>query len=68
MNGLLLNKIGLLSIDQAYEPFAHSVFAGYAKVTAVTRETDVAEMVLKAASDVSSRLRFPAGADALALA
>jgi NAD(P)-dependent dehydrogenase (short-subunit alcohol dehydrogenase family) len=54
-------------IPQAYEPFAHSVFAGFAKVTEVTKEADVAETVWKAANDVSSQLRFPAGADALAL-
>jgi len=55
-------------IPPAYEPFAHSIFAGYANVTAVTRETDVAEAVLKAAGDTTSQLRFRAGADALALA
>jgi hypothetical protein len=54
-------------IPQAYEPFAHSVFAGFAKVTAVTTETDVAEAVWKAASDASDQLHFPAGADAVAL-
>ena len=55
-------------IPPAYEPFAHGIFAGYAKVTAVTRETDVAEAVFGAASDTTSQLRFRAGADALALA
>ena len=55
-------------IPQAYEAFAGSVFAGYATVTAVTKETDVAEAVWKAANDGSSQLHFPAGADALALA
>jgi len=55
-------------IPPAYEPFAHSIFAGYANVTAVTRETDVAEAVWKAAGDTTSQLRFRAGADALALA
>ena len=54
-------------IPPAYEPFAHSIFAGYANVTAVTRETDVAEAVWKAAGDTTSQLRFRAGADALAL-
>lgn len=54
-------------IPEVYEPFAHSVFAGFTKVTAVTREVDVAETVWKAANDVSRQLRFPAGADALAL-
>ena len=55
-------------IPPAYEPFAHSIFTGYANVTAVTRETDVAEAVWKAAGDTTSQLRFRAGADALALA
>ena len=54
-------------IPEAYEPFAHSVFAGFSKDMPVTRESDVAEAVLKAANDASSQLRFPAGADALAL-
>jgi hypothetical protein len=34
----------------------------------VTREIDVAEAVFLAATDTSRRLRFPAGADAVALA
>ncbi len=55
-------------IPEAYEPFAHSVFAGFANLNAMTRESDVAEGVLSAVNDVSGRLRFPAGADALALA
>ena len=54
-------------IPDAYEPFAHSVFAGFTKDMPATRESDVAEAVLKAANDASSQLRFPAGADALAL-
>jgi NAD(P)-dependent dehydrogenase (short-subunit alcohol dehydrogenase family) len=54
-------------IPDVYEPFARSVFVGYTADTAVTRESDVAEAVLKAATDVSGQLRFPAGADALAL-
>jgi NAD(P)-dependent dehydrogenase (short-subunit alcohol dehydrogenase family) len=55
-------------IPEAYEPFAHSVFAGFTKDMPVTRESDVAETVLKAVDDASSQLHFPAGADALALA
>lgn len=54
-------------IPEAYEPFARSVFGGFAQLTAVTQETDVAEAVWRAANDASSQLRFPAGADALAL-
>jgi NAD(P)-dependent dehydrogenase (short-subunit alcohol dehydrogenase family) len=55
-------------IPEAYEPFARHVFAGFTKDMPVTKESDVAAAVLRAATDVSSRLRFPAGADALALA
>jgi hypothetical protein len=33
----------------------------------VTTESDVADAVWRAANDVSGQLRFPAGADALAL-
>lgn len=54
-------------IPAAYAPFAHRVFAGFGAVTEVTRETDVAETVLLAATDESARLQYPAGADALAL-
>jgi hypothetical protein len=35
---------------------------------AVTREAEVALEVWRAANDVTGRLRFPAGADAVALA
>jgi hypothetical protein len=34
----------------------------------VTTPDDVAEVVYRAATDTSDRLRFPAGADAVALA
>jgi short-subunit dehydrogenase len=54
-------------IPEAYTWFAHRVLAGFTKDMPVTRESDVAVTVLKAANDVSSQLRFPAGADALAL-
>lgn len=54
-------------IPEAYASFAHGVFDGFAKATAFTRETDVAEVVFAAANDASDRLRFRAGADALAL-
>lgn len=55
-------------IPQTYESFAHTVFASLSKVTAVTREADVAEGVWRAANDTTDRLQFPAGADAVALA
>lgn len=54
-------------IPEAYESFAHSALAGYMEDRPVTKESDVAAAVLAAASDVSSQLRYPAGADALAL-
>jgi hypothetical protein len=37
-------------------------------VTTVTKESDVAEAVYRAANDASGQLRFPAGPDAVALA
>ncbi len=54
-------------IPEAYAPFAQSVFASLGQLPAVTRESDVAEAVWQAAHDDSDRLRFAAGADALAL-
>jgi hypothetical protein len=55
-------------IPKSYEPFAQSVFAGFAQINTVTTATDVAESVWRAANDTSDRLHFPAGADAVALA
>jgi NAD(P)-dependent dehydrogenase (short-subunit alcohol dehydrogenase family) len=55
-------------IPEAYAPFAQPIFAAFAHPAAVTTESDVAEAVYRAANDVSGQLRFPAGADALALA
>jgi NAD(P)-dependent dehydrogenase (short-subunit alcohol dehydrogenase family) len=55
-------------ISEAYAPFAQSVFAAYQQPDAVTNESDVAEAVWRAANDTSGELRFPAGADAVALA
>ncbi len=55
-------------IPDAYAPFAHSVFSGMGQATALTRETDVAETIWRAANDTTDRLHFPAGADAVALA
>ena len=55
-------------IPEAYAPFAQSVFAAFTKPAAVTKESDVAEGVWRAANDTSTRLHFPAGADAVALA
>lgn len=55
-------------VTEAYAPFAQSVFASFVNQTAVTSESDVAEGVWRAANDESGQLRFPAGADAEALA
>ncbi len=55
-------------IPDAYAPFAEPIFAAFAQPAAVTTESDVAEAVWRAANDTTGQLRFPAGADALALA
>ena len=55
-------------IPEAYAPFAESIFAAFAQPAAVTTEADVAEAIWRAANDMTGQLRFPAGADALALA
>jgi NAD(P)-dependent dehydrogenase (short-subunit alcohol dehydrogenase family) len=55
-------------VPEAYLPFAEPIFAAFAQPTAVTTESDVAEVVWRAANDASGQLRFPAGADAVALA
>ena len=52
----------------AYAAFSEPILASFAKVTAVTTESDVAEAVFRAATDTSGQLRFPAGADAVGLA
>lgn len=55
-------------IPEAYAPFAAPIFEGFARPALVTTESDVAEAVWRAACDRTGRLRFPAGADAEALA
>jgi NAD(P)-dependent dehydrogenase (short-subunit alcohol dehydrogenase family) len=56
-------------VPEAYAPFAQRIFASMAQAQGVvTAESDVAEVVWRAANDVSGRLRFAAGADAVALA
>ena len=55
-------------IPEPYAPYAQSVFAAFTQPAAVTSESDVAEAVWRAAHDTSGQLRFPAGADAVALA
>lgn len=55
-------------IPEAYAPFAQAIFASLGNPAAVTTAPDVAEAVWRAATDASGRLRYPAGADAVALA
>ena len=55
-------------IPEAYAAFAGPIFAAFATPALVTKEADVAEAVWQAANDLSGQLRFPAGADAVALA
>jgi NAD(P)-dependent dehydrogenase (short-subunit alcohol dehydrogenase family) len=55
-------------IPEAYAAFAQPIFAAFAAPALVTRESDVAEAIWKALHDPGDRLRYPAGADAQALA
>ena len=55
-------------LPDAYAPFAERIFASYAQPAAVTTESDVAEVVWRAANDTTGQIRFPAGPDAVALA
>jgi NAD(P)-dependent dehydrogenase (short-subunit alcohol dehydrogenase family) len=53
--------------SEAYAPFAQRVLGAVQQSATVTEPSDVAEAVWRAANDTSGQLRFPAGADALAL-
>jgi NAD(P)-dependent dehydrogenase (short-subunit alcohol dehydrogenase family) len=55
-------------IPEAYAPFAERALAEFAQPALVTNPADVAEGVWRAANDTSGQLRFPAGADAVAMA
>lgn len=55
-------------IPEPYRAFAEPIFAAFAQPPAVTTEADVAETVWRAVNDTTGQLRFPAGADAVALA
>jgi NAD(P)-dependent dehydrogenase (short-subunit alcohol dehydrogenase family) len=56
-------------IPEPYAPFAQRIFASLGQAAAAaTTESDVAAAVWAAANDTSGQLRFPAGADAVALA
>lgn len=55
-------------IPEPYAAFAEPIFAAFANPPLTTTASDVAETIFSAACDTSERLRFPAGADAVALA
>ena len=55
-------------VPEAYAAYAQSVFAALGQPAAVTSERDVAQAVWLAANDDAPTLRYPAGADAVALA
>jgi len=55
-------------IPETYASFAEPIFSAFATPKLTTAPSDVAETVFAAANDTSEQLRFPAGADAIALA
>lgn len=55
-------------VPEAYVPYAQSIFATLSQPAAITSERDVADAVWLAANDAAPQLRYPAGADAVALA
>jgi NAD(P)-dependent dehydrogenase (short-subunit alcohol dehydrogenase family) len=56
------------AIPETYAAYAQTVFAALGTMSAYTNESDVADGVWRAATDETGKLRFPVGADALALA
>jgi len=57
-----------VGFPEAYASFAQGIFAEMGKPSAITRATDVAEAVWRAATDPSCPMRQAAGTDAVALA
>lgn len=55
-------------IPATYAAYAGPIFDGFANPPMITRESDVAEAVWLAATSTADTLRYPAGADAVALA
>jgi NAD(P)-dependent dehydrogenase (short-subunit alcohol dehydrogenase family) len=55
-------------IPEPYAPYANRIFAAFGQTSLVTTERDVAAGVWRAVNDETGQLRFPAGADAVALA
>lgn len=56
------------TIPEAYASYAGAILSAFGQPSTVTTERDVAEVVWRAANDMSPRLRYPAGPDAVALA
>lgn len=56
------------AIPALYAQFAQPILEAFAQPALVTTEADVADAIWRAANDPSDRLRYPAGADAVALA
>ncbi|MGA7108207.1 MAG: SDR family oxidoreductase [Terracidiphilus sp.] len=54
-------------IPKAYAGFAAPIFAEFARPAVTTKESEVADAVWLAVNDATGKLRFPAGADAVAL-
>ena len=54
-------------IPEAYAPYARRVMSDFEQPAKVTHESDVADAVWRAANDATGQLRFPAGADSVAL-
>ncbi len=57
-----------VAVPAPYRAFAAPILDALATPDLVTTEADVAEAVWRAANDMTGQLRFPAGADAVALA
>ena len=55
-------------IPKTYAEFAAPIFAEFANPALTTKESDVSETIWLAVNDSTDKLRFPAGADAVALA
>lgn len=54
-------------IPESYTDFATPILEQFAQPALTTSETDVAETIWQAVNDTTDKLRFPAGADAVAL-
>lgn len=55
-------------VPETYAAYAGPIFEAFAKPPLVTRESDVAEAIWLAVTETADKLRYPAGADAVALA